>query len=92
VSTRERALSKNAKGPLFASLELAAIQIGGAMSTYAVAHLRRVTLGPEISLYLETIDATLEPYGGRFLVHGGEVEVLEGTWPGHLIIIEFPDR
>jgi uncharacterized protein (DUF1330 family) len=62
------------------------------MSTYAVAHLRNVTLGPEISLYLERIDATLEPYGGRFLVHGSEVEVLEGTWPGHLIVIEFPDR
>jgi uncharacterized protein (DUF1330 family) len=25
-------------------------------------------------------------------VHGGEVEVLEGGWPGHLIVIEFPDR
>jgi uncharacterized protein (DUF1330 family) len=31
-------------------------------------------------------------FGGRFIVHGGEVEVLEGRWPGHLIVIEFPDR
>ena len=38
------------------------------------------------------IDATLEPFAGRFLVHGGKAEVLEGAWPGHLIIIEFPDR
>jgi uncharacterized protein (DUF1330 family) len=62
------------------------------MPTYAVAHLRKVNMGPQIVEYLQRIDATLKPFGGRFLVHGGEVEVLEGIWPGHLIIIEFPDR
>jgi uncharacterized protein (DUF1330 family) len=61
------------------------------MSAYAVAHLRKVAMGPEIVKYLETIDATLAPYGGRYIVHGGQVEVLEGTWPGHLIVVEFPD-
>ena len=62
------------------------------MPTYAVAHMRQVTMGPAIVEYLERIDATLAPFGGRFLVHGGRVEVVEGTWPGHLIVIEFPDR
>jgi len=62
------------------------------MPAYAVAHMRQVTMGPAIVEYLERIDATLAPFGGRFLVHGGQVEVMEGTWPGHLIIIEFPDR
>ncbi|CAN7645806.1 DUF1330 domain-containing protein [Mesorhizobium sp. LjNodule214] len=61
------------------------------MTAYAVAHMRQATLGPEIVEYLHKIDATLEPFGGRFLVHGGEVEVVENTWPGHLIVIEFPD-
>jgi len=42
--------------------------------------------------YLEKIDATLAPFGGRFMVHGGDVEVVENSWPGHLIVIEFPDR
>ncbi|MBT2487361.1 DUF1330 domain-containing protein [Streptomyces sp. ISL-96] len=27
----------------------------------------------------------------RFLVHGTEVEVLEGEWPGYLVVIGFPD-
>jgi uncharacterized protein (DUF1330 family) len=63
-----------------------------AMDAYGVAHLRKVTMGPAIVEYLERIDATLEPFGGRFIVHGGDVEVLEGDWPGHLVIIEFPDR
>ena len=62
------------------------------MPAYAVAHMRQVTMGPPIVEYLERIDATLAPFGGRFLVHGGQVEVVEGTWPGHLIVIEFPDR
>jgi uncharacterized protein (DUF1330 family) len=62
------------------------------MPAYAVAHMRQVTMGPPIVEYLERIDATLAPFGGRFLVHGGEVEVVEGSWPGHLIVIEFPGR
>jgi uncharacterized protein (DUF1330 family) len=62
------------------------------MSAYAVAHMRQVTVGPPIVEYLQRIDATLEPFGGRFIVHGGEVESLEGAWPGTLIVIEFPDR
>lgn len=62
------------------------------MTAYAVAHMRQVTMGPQIVEYLHRIDATLEPFGGRFLVHGGDVEVIENEWPGHLIIIEFPDR
>ncbi|PTE08757.1 DUF1330 domain-containing protein [Mesorhizobium helmanticense] len=62
------------------------------MTAYAVAHMRQATMGPGIVEYLHRIDATLEPFGGRFLVHGGDVEVIENEWPGHLIIIEFPDR
>jgi uncharacterized protein (DUF1330 family) len=62
------------------------------MSAYAVAHMHQVTMGPAIVEYLRRIDATLAPFGGRFIVHGGEIEALEGTWPGHLFAIEFPDR
>lgn len=62
------------------------------MTAYAIAHLRNVQLGQDIARYLEEIDATLEPFEGRFLVHGAQPEVLEGEWPGDLIVIEFPDR
>ena len=61
------------------------------MTAYAVAHMREVEFGPAIVRYLEEIDATLAPFGGRFRVHGAEVQPLEGDWPGHLILIEFPD-
>lgn len=62
------------------------------MPAYAVAHLRNVAMGPEIVEYLRRIDATLEPFGGRFLIHGGDTQVLEGQWTGDLIVLAFPDR
>ena len=62
------------------------------MPVYAVAHVHSVEFGPDIVEYLQRIDATLEPFGGRFLVHGGDVEVIEGQWGRDLIVIEFPDR
>ncbi|MFC6634188.1 DUF1330 domain-containing protein [Microbulbifer taiwanensis] len=61
------------------------------MPAYAIGHLHNVKMGEEIVEYLREIDATLAPYGGRFLVHGGPYEPLEGDWGGDLIIIEFPD-
>jgi uncharacterized protein (DUF1330 family) len=61
------------------------------MSAYGIAHLRSVDFGPAIIEYLQRIDATLEPYGGRFIVHGGKAEVMEGQWPGDIVVIAFPD-
>lgn len=61
------------------------------MAAYAVAHIRRVAIGPPIEEYLRKIDATLRPFHGRFLVHGGTIEALEGSWAGHLVVLEFPD-
>jgi len=35
---------------------------------------------------------TVALYGGRYLVRGGQVEVLEGEWPtARFVILEFPD-
>jgi uncharacterized protein (DUF1330 family) len=62
------------------------------MTTYAIADLHNVRLGPAIAEYLEKIDATLAPYGGRYVVHGGPKTVLEGSWAGDIVIIAFPSR
>jgi uncharacterized protein (DUF1330 family) len=61
------------------------------MPAYAAAHLRSVQMGEEIVEYLRRIDETLPPFEGRFLSHGKTPEVTEGEWPGHLVLIEFPD-
>jgi len=62
------------------------------MKAYAVGYLRNVRMGPSIVAYLQGIDETLAPFGGRYLIHGGPKTVVEGQWPGDLIVIEFPDR
>jgi uncharacterized protein (DUF1330 family) len=62
------------------------------MPAYAIGHLHDVNVGDDIVDYLRRIDATLEPFGGRFIIHGDPVEVLEGSWSGDPIVIEFPDK
>ncbi|MFD6891699.1 DUF1330 domain-containing protein [Streptomyces sp. NPDC059957] len=61
------------------------------MTAYAIAHLRPETMNEEILDYMVTIQSTLDPYEGRFLVHGAEVEVVEGPFPGTVVVIGFPD-
>jgi uncharacterized protein (DUF1330 family) len=65
------------------------------MTAYAVARVRTANVThPEVHEYLRRIQSTLDPYAGRFLVHGGgQMEQVEGHWDGvGVIILEFPDR
>lgn len=63
----------------------------GQMTAYAMAHIRSIDQNAEVVEYLLKIDATLQAYGGRFLVHGEVPEVLDGDFPGVIVVIEFPD-
>ena len=41
--------------------------------------------------YVALVPGSIEPFGGRFVVRGGEHETLEGEWrPRRLVVIEFP--
>jgi uncharacterized protein (DUF1330 family) len=45
------------------------------------------------SEYRKAVPATLEAFGGKFIVRGGNLKLLEGEWPhSRLVIIEFPSR
>ncbi|WP_329455949.1 DUF1330 domain-containing protein [Streptomyces sp. NBC_01497] len=61
------------------------------MTAYAIAHLRDAEPHDDILTYIERIQATMDPFGGRFAVHGSAVEVVEGTWPGGVVVVAFPD-
>ncbi|MDI2132949.1 DUF1330 domain-containing protein [Yinghuangia seranimata] len=61
------------------------------MTAYAIAHVRAVEFCPEIVEYLQRVDETIEPFGGRFIVHASpNKRAVEGDWSSDAIVIEFP--
>ena len=42
---------------------------------------------PEGLDYLERGEATFTPYGGRWLILDAQVDVVEGDWPGSVVLM-----
>ena len=62
------------------------------MAAYLINHLRQPgVMQGEVLDYLEQVQATLDPFDGKFIVQGGDVEVLEGCWAQSVIVVSFPD-
>ncbi|WP_409473650.1 DUF1330 domain-containing protein [Streptomyces sp. HC307] len=61
------------------------------MSAYAICNLFPTGMNKDILTYIEQVQDTFASFGGRFLVHGARAEVVEGEWPGDIIVVEFPD-
>ena len=41
--------------------------------------------------YMKLTPASIEAYGGKFIVRGGKSESLEGNWnPQRIVVLEFP--
>jgi uncharacterized protein (DUF1330 family) len=59
------------------------------MPAYVIADVT-VTDAATMEEYRTQVPATLEKYGGRFLVRGGAHETVEGDWrPNRLVVLEF---
>jgi len=60
------------------------------MPAYVIADLD-VTDPAGFEEYRKVVPATIEKYGGRYLVRGGTMETLEGDWPWkRVVVLEFP--
>jgi uncharacterized protein (DUF1330 family) len=56
---------------------------------YVVAQILGVKDQAGFDEYRLKVAATIEQYGGKFLVRGGEVQTLEGDWRAPFVVIEF---
>ena len=60
------------------------------MSAYILVDVT-ITNPKTFTEYMGQVPQTVTQYGGRYLVRGGETEILEGTWkPLRTVILEFP--
>lgn len=60
------------------------------MAAYVIAEVE-VTDPATYEDYRKLVPATVNQYGGKFLVRGGATETKEGGWdPKRLVILEFP--
>jgi uncharacterized protein (DUF1330 family) len=61
------------------------------MAAYIIADIR-VTDHASYDQYRPLAAASIARFGGRFVVRGGEVDLLEGEpQPERIVVIEFPD-
>ena len=60
------------------------------MKAYLIAEID-VTDPAIFEEYRKRVPATIEQYGGKYIVRGGSVEALEGGWsPKRVVVLEFP--
>jgi uncharacterized protein (DUF1330 family) len=60
------------------------------MSAYVVVDLEVID-NEKFETYKQLVPSTIENYGGRYIVRGGKVRTLEGTWcPRRFVVLEFP--
>jgi uncharacterized protein (DUF1330 family) len=60
------------------------------MAAYVIAEVE-VTDPAAYEEYRKKVPATIEQYGGKYLVRGGATETKEGGWtPARFVILEFP--
>ena len=60
---------------------------------YVIAHVTLTNAEQFVTEFGSKVKATVDAFGGQFLVRGGEVSYREGEPVGDVdVVIEFPDR
>jgi uncharacterized protein (DUF1330 family) len=64
----------------------------GGMPAYIIGDVRDAWDQATLEEYRRRNTPTVESRGGRFIVRGGEVALLEGEWDTRrIVVLEFPD-
>ena len=59
------------------------------MACYVIADMN-ITNPEQFAEFIEVTPATVQQYGGKYLIRGGSFAVAQGDWtPGRLVVIEF---
>lgn len=62
------------------------------MAAYCLFDNLEVVDGPKLEEYKSRVAPVVQRYGGRYVVLGGRVDLMEGQWrPTFPVMIEFPD-
>ena len=62
------------------------------MTAYVIASVT-VTDAEKYKNYMALSPTAVAAAGGKFIVRGGDMKVLEGSWPNpRIVIIEYPNR
>jgi uncharacterized protein (DUF1330 family) len=60
------------------------------MAAYVIGEIE-VTDQAAYDDYRKQVLATVQKFGGKFIVRGGRIETLEGAWaPKRIVVLEFP--
>jgi uncharacterized protein (DUF1330 family) len=59
------------------------------MSAYVISRVQ-MKPGAALDSYRQLAANSIERHGGRYLVRGGEQQILEGDWAPATIVVEFP--
>lgn len=60
------------------------------MAAYLIADITNIKDEETYAAYRSRVSPGLKAAGGRYLVRGGPVEVLEGDWsPGRIVVVRF---
>tara|TARA_Y100000590_G_scaffold9002_1_gene11180 strand:- start:1045 stop:1332 length:288 start_codon:yes stop_codon:yes gene_type:complete len=59
------------------------------MAAYVIANVE-ILDSIKFQEYASLVPATIEEYGGKYIIRGGEIEEAEGDWkPSRIVVIEF---
>lgn len=61
------------------------------MAAYCLFDNLEITDGSKMEEYIRLVGPTVRQYGGRYVVRGGHVDLMEGSWrPSYPVMIESP--